>query len=170
MRPLSRRDLTRVMGLMSDADAMVELAPTDVRPRDVDIVALIEAADPDGSLMSWSLDLPDGTPVGMANWREDLPWLGVYHVEVVMSSMAPDRVRLIAEGYRLIRDYVFEHLRARKVTAKSSGVLPELDEVFAGLGMAQEGTLRKHAVLMSTEHDIKIYGVARDEWRGRDGM
>lgn len=170
MRPLSRRDLTRIMGLMSDAEAMVELAPSDVRPRDVDIVALIEASDPNGPLMSWSLDRPDTTPVGMANWREDLPWLGVYHVEVIMSSMAPNRIELVGEGYRLISGYAFDNLAARKVTAKSSGVLPELDIALAGLGMSQEGTLRRHALRGSIEHDIKVFGVTRDEWRDRNGM
>lgn len=167
MRPLAYTDVPRAVCWLSDVETMHEVLPLNVRPRPLDVIALIEHGSSTGSLMSWAFDLADGTPAGMGCWREDAPWPGVFHVEVIMSPLVPERATRLVEAYRMLRDRVFTDLAARRVTAKATGPRPDPDPVFAPLGMAGEGVLRGHAELGSTELDIHLFGIRRREWAAR---
>jgi RimJ/RimL family protein N-acetyltransferase len=167
MRPLDYPDVQRVVGWLQDASAMRDVLPLHVTPTELDVVTLIEYAQPTGSIMSWAFDLPDGTPTGFGSWREDMPWTGVYHIEVVVPSIAPDRIRLVAEAYRLLARQVFATLPARKVSAKSAPHGPSGGAGPDAAGMRAEGVLRGHALLDGIEHDLYLFGMSRAEWSVR---
>lgn len=166
MRPLAYPDVARVVGWLRDTEAMREVLPLHVTPQEIDVIRMIEHADPVYEWMTWAFDLADGTPIGFGSWREDLPWTGVYHVEVIVSSLVSRRVDLAADAYRLLVDQVFGTLPARKVTAKAAAGGAVGSECLRRAGLTSEGVLRGHAMLDGTEHDLHLFGMRRGEWSG----
>lgn len=126
--------------------------------------ALVQAScGLDGGLAAWAILDQDGQLVGMANWKEDIPWRGVYEMEAVLTPDIPRRRGLGLEAHWLIAELIFGPLRARKLIGRAAAFnAPSL--AIMDRGATREGTLRRHAVIDGEEFDIAVYGILREEW------
>lgn len=106
----------------------------------------------------------DGQAQGFALWAEIGDPSG--RVELRRLALAETGKGRGRAFVRMLTDYGFATLGARKVWLDASGENPRAQAVYSGLGYRLEGRLLDHwfRPALGRNVDVMLYGMSRDEW------
>jgi len=110
--------------------------------------------------------VPDGmtTAIGIFQIRALEPGFGTAEWGFAMGS-AFWGSGIFAEGARLVLDFAFDVIGARRLEARAAVANGRGNGALRKIGAVQEGLLRRSFVRNGQHHDQVLWGILADDWR-----
>ena len=110
--------------------------------------------------------VPDGmtTAIGIFQIRALEPGFGTAEWGFAMGS-AFWGSGIFAEGARLVLDFAFDVIGARRIEARAAVANGRGNGALRKIGAVQEGLLRRSFVRNGQHHDQVLWGILADDWR-----
>ena len=110
--------------------------------------------------------VPDGmtTAIGIFQIRALEPGFGTAEWGFAMGS-AFWGSGIFAEGARLVLDFTFDVIGARRLEARAAVANGRGNGALRKIGAVQEGLLRRSFVRNGQHHDQVLWGILADDWR-----
>lgn len=126
--------------------------------------ARISSTVADPGSVSMAVLVPDGTPVGLANYMRIDPGNGSVEVGGILFGTRLQRTPASTEAMYLMARHVFEDLGYRRYEWKCDALNAPSRAAAVRLGFAYEGTHRQAVVYKGRSRDTAWFSITATEW------